>query len=65
MRGQSPVDKTIIANILNSNVTRMLRERYDFVTLAVRTLDAKSAFRPCGTGARRTFEKRVFLEAVL
>ena len=63
--GQSPVDKTIIANISDPNVTRMLRECYDFVTLAVLTLDAKSAFRACGTGARRTFEKRVFLKVIL
>ena len=61
------MDKTIIAKVFDPNVTRMLRECYDFVTLGFRFLDRKSAFRPCGTGVSRTsavrFFKRRFLSA--
>ena len=45
--------------IFDPNVTRMLRECYDFVTLGFRTLDAKSAFRPYGTGVKRSSAFRI------
>ena len=49
---------TIIAYFPETNVTRMLRECYDFVTFIFEKMEGKSAFRPYGTGLSCTSSRQ-------